>query len=129
MPLLLALLLAVPAAGKVQPATVHSDTYAAERRVWVYTPPGYDPARGPYDLLLCFDGEEYLEAIRPIGGAAPDFLEVHRRLRDLLQAKGYQVFYTEVQGGKHHPDSWKERLPADPATLVAGWPKAAAGPR
>ncbi|HEY2798554.1 MAG TPA: alpha/beta hydrolase-fold protein [Thermoanaerobaculia bacterium] len=34
------------------------------RRLWVYTPPGYDAAaRTAYDLLLVFDGEEYLEEI------------------------------------------------------------------
>ncbi len=33
-------------------------------RVWVYTPPGYDAHRAqPYDLVVAFDGEEYLETI------------------------------------------------------------------
>ena len=45
-------------AGKVEPQTLGS------RRLWVYTPPGYDAAaKTPYDLMLAFDGEEYLEDI------------------------------------------------------------------
>jgi enterochelin esterase-like enzyme len=34
------------------------------RRIWVYTPPGYDAAaKTPYDLLIAFDGREYVEDI------------------------------------------------------------------
>ena len=49
---------AAPApAGRVEPRTLGS------RRLWIYTPPGYDAAAAPYDLMLAFDGEEYLEEI------------------------------------------------------------------
>jgi enterochelin esterase family protein len=50
---------AAPApAGRVEPRTLGS------RRLWIYTPPGYDAAATtPYDLMLAFDGEEYLEDI------------------------------------------------------------------
>src|SRR5689334_13745122 len=50
---------ATPApAGKVEPRTLGS------RRLWIYTPPGYDAAATtPCDLMLAFDGEEYLEEI------------------------------------------------------------------
>ena len=39
------------------------------------------------------------------------FIEANRRLRDALRAKGYDVTYTEVPGGKHWPETWKQRLP------------------
>jgi enterochelin esterase-like enzyme len=45
-------------AGRVEPRTLGS------RRLWVYTPPGYDAAATtPCGLILVFDGEEYLEDI------------------------------------------------------------------
>jgi enterochelin esterase family protein len=34
-----------------------------ERRVWTYTPPGYNAAHGPYALLVVFDGKEYIDLI------------------------------------------------------------------
>ena len=34
-----------------------------ERRVSVYTPPGYDFEREPYHLLVIFDGFAYLRVI------------------------------------------------------------------
>jgi enterochelin esterase-like enzyme len=47
-----------PPAGKVEERALGT------RRLWVYTPPGYDAAaKAPYDLLLVFDGGEYLEEI------------------------------------------------------------------
>src|SRR5262249_7236842 len=34
------------------------------RRAWIYTPPGYDAAaKTPYDLLIAFDGAEYVQDI------------------------------------------------------------------
>jgi len=39
---------------------VHDTSYQRERRVWVYTPPGYDAGRSaPYPLILAFDGDGY----------------------------------------------------------------------
>jgi len=46
-----------------------------------------------------------------IGGTAPSILDANRRLRDALRAKGYEVNYTEVPGGEHRPESWRQRLP------------------
>ncbi len=46
-----------------------------------------------------------------IGGTAPSILEANRHLRDVLKAKGYDVAYTEVPGGTHTPESWRQRLP------------------
>ena len=49
--------------GKVVEYRVNSAAMKASRRIWVYTPPGYD-AKGPdCDLLLAFDGGEYLSEI------------------------------------------------------------------
>jgi enterochelin esterase-like enzyme len=50
-------------AGQLEIHRVHSALLGNERRVWVYTPPGYDPNHQPYDLLVLFDGYAYLRAI------------------------------------------------------------------
>jgi enterochelin esterase-like enzyme len=51
-------------AGKVEETKIPSKLYPKPRRVWVYTPPGYAAnASADYDLLVVFDGEEYLEDI------------------------------------------------------------------
>src|SRR5579883_1334501 len=50
--------------GEVHLLSIPSRIYGGERKVWVYTPPGFDAKRAtPYDLALVFDGEEYLEII------------------------------------------------------------------
>ena len=42
--------------GKVEPRELGG------HRIWIYTPPGYDEAaKTPYDLLIVFDGEQYVE--------------------------------------------------------------------
>lgn len=49
-------------AGKVEETTIATKAYPSPRRVWVYTPPGYSSnTAADYDLLVVFDGEEYLE--------------------------------------------------------------------
>lgn len=54
---------AVPA-GRVEDTTIPSKLYPQPRRVWVYTPPGFAAgAAADYDLLVAFDGSEYLEDI------------------------------------------------------------------
>jgi len=51
-------------AGKVEETTIPTKVYPKPRRVWIYTPPGYSAnAAADYDLLVVFDGEEYLEDI------------------------------------------------------------------
>jgi enterochelin esterase family protein len=51
-------------AGHVEELRIDSRTYGGARRVWVYTPPGYSRDAGPtYDLLVVFDGAEYLDEI------------------------------------------------------------------
>jgi enterochelin esterase family protein len=50
--------------GKVEMFTVEEKNRARKRRVWVYTPPNYDPKSSvPYKLLICFDGSSYLSEI------------------------------------------------------------------
>src|SRR5262249_40003475 len=50
--------------GSVAETAVPSKIYGRERRVWVYLPPGHSTsARGDYDLLVVFDGREYVEDI------------------------------------------------------------------
>jgi enterochelin esterase family protein len=51
-------------AGHVEEFRIDSKIYGRERRVWVYTPPGYSAdAASACDLLIAFDGGEYLEEI------------------------------------------------------------------
>jgi enterochelin esterase family protein len=61
------------ARGRLEDATVRSDALKAERRVTVYTPPGYDPAGGENGLLVVFDGESAggdLKGFNPVPGPA-----------------------------------------------------------
>jgi len=52
------------AAGRVEELPIASEIYGKERKVWAYTPPGYSDAAPPCDLLIVFDGREYVEDIR-----------------------------------------------------------------
>ena len=52
---------APPQHGDVTQQTLTSKLLGAERRFWVYTPPGYASSGPDNDLLLVFDGREYLE--------------------------------------------------------------------
>lgn len=54
-------------------------------------------------------------------GAGPVFIEANRRLRDVLQAKGYPLFYKEVPGAHHEPGHWKSELPDGLTWLAAAW--------
>ena len=42
--------------------------------------------------------------------------------RDALTAKGYDVTYTEVVGGKHAVPSWRRRFATDLVAIVARLP-------
>jgi len=52
------------AAGSLQMQVIQDSAFHRPRRIWVYTPPGYDP-RGTvtYPLLVAFDGEEYRDTM------------------------------------------------------------------
>lgn len=47
------------AKGNVDLIRYASATLKNERRLWIYTPPGYDQSREPYGLLILFDGWQY----------------------------------------------------------------------
>jgi enterochelin esterase family protein len=43
---------------------LYDSSYRRPRRVWVYTPPGYDAHRAePYPLVVAFDGDEYRDTM------------------------------------------------------------------
>ena len=50
-------------AGDVHAHKIASARLGNTRNVHVYTPPGFDVTRGPYPLLVLFDGIDYLAAI------------------------------------------------------------------
>lgn len=77
------------ARGKLEAKTLKSKALAADRRVTVYTPPGYDPKGPECGLMVVFDGEAYAadekgEAVIPL----PDVLDnlLDRRKIDPLVA-------------------------------------------
>lgn len=48
---------APPAAARLELLTLFDSVYQRPRRVWIYTPQGYDPhAPTAYPLMLAFDG-------------------------------------------------------------------------
>jgi enterochelin esterase family protein len=50
--------------GKVDAFVVDDRQYNRKRKIWVYTPPGYDAKSSePYRLLISFDGEDYIKDI------------------------------------------------------------------
>jgi enterochelin esterase family protein len=50
--------------GKIEMFTVEEKKRSKSRRVWVYTPPNYNPKSSvPCRLLICFDGSSYLAEI------------------------------------------------------------------
>jgi enterochelin esterase-like enzyme len=63
-----------------------------------------------------------LEDHLTLGGAGPNFLQAHRRFADALRAKGYDVTATEVPGGNHAPQWWRQRLGVGITQIASGWP-------
>lgn len=62
--LLLLLFVCAPAFAKIESFTLPDHEYGRERKVWVFTPASYDAkAKTPYNVLLLFDGEAYIEDI------------------------------------------------------------------
>jgi enterochelin esterase-like enzyme len=97
-------------AGRVEEYAIPSRQYRRDRRLWMYTPPGYSPAAAGYDLLVVFDGGEYLNDI-PLpmildallaDGKAPPFVAVlidngtsTARLDDLANRAGFAAFLAD----------------------------------
>lgn len=84
--------------GSVEMHRLHSAILDNERRVWTYTPPGYDPAGPPYPLLIVLDGMAAVGdfgapttldnlladgRIPPFVGVFPDSLSREARSREL----------------------------------------------
>ena len=52
------------AAKRLETATIYDSSYRRPRRIWIYTPPGYDArATTPYPLIIAFDGAEYQDTM------------------------------------------------------------------
>ena len=51
------------AKGEVRRLGFRSTILKNDRRVWVYTPPGYALTSGPHHLLILFDGSSYVNTI------------------------------------------------------------------
>jgi enterochelin esterase family protein len=74
------------APGRIEPRVLFDSSFQRARRIWVYTPPGYDPRRPtPYPLIVAFDGDEYRSDTIPLplvldtllsAGRAPAFVAV-----------------------------------------------------
>lgn len=45
--------------GRVVPGTIHSEILNEDRKLGVYLPASFDPAKGPYPYVILFDGEVY----------------------------------------------------------------------
>ncbi|MES2305788.1 MAG: alpha/beta hydrolase-fold protein [Gemmatimonadota bacterium] len=52
------------AGSRVELHTLYDSSYQRLRRVWVYTPPGYDARRAtPYPVIVAFDGSSYQDTM------------------------------------------------------------------
>lgn len=49
--------------GKIEKHDFPSVLLKNSRKIWIYTPPGYSRDVAPYDLLLVFDGETYIDVV------------------------------------------------------------------
>src|SRR5262249_30987260 len=59
--------------GRIEQHQLKSEVLGNERRIWIYTPPGYGPETRRYPMLVVFDG-----------GAALSLMPTHRVLDNLL---------------------------------------------
>lgn len=96
--------------GKVEKHRLHSEILNNERRVYIYTPPGYDSEGEPYALLLLFDGPAYIEMVPtptildnlisegkvpPMIAVLPDSLDGETRSRELPCHQPFVDFLTQ----------------------------------
>jgi enterochelin esterase-like enzyme len=119
-------------AGAVTHYQVASAILGNERRVWVYTPPGYSDGAGPYDTLLLFDGGAYIHdipmptivdglidagRIPPLVALLPDSLDEKTRDRELTCHLPFVAFLADELL------PWARKcyhLAADPARATVG---------
>ncbi|HLG62611.1 MAG TPA: enterochelin esterase [Ktedonosporobacter sp.] len=121
------------AQGQVEMHRLRSDILDNERRVWVYTPPGYTTEGEPYGLLLVFDGFAYITLIPtptildnlisegkipPLVAVLPDSLNQETRNRELPCHQPFVDFLTrELLPWVHE----RYHVTSDPArNVVAG---------
>ncbi len=96
--------------GAIELHRLRSEILENERRVWVYTPAGYEAARSmSYDLLLLFDGTGFARsplptildnlidagAIRPLVAIMPCSISQTLRLKELLLHEPFNAFLAE----------------------------------
>lgn len=94
-------------AGTLEMHRFKSGILGNERRVWLYTPPNYDPDGEPCGLLLCFDGFPYTNGvpthiildnliaegkIPPMVAVLPDSINQEYRSRELPCHKPFVDF-------------------------------------
>ena len=84
-------------AGRVEEKTFEGSTLGNERRIWVYTPPGYRPGQSdpavPYWLLVVFDGSLYTSRVP--GPTILDNLVADGRIPPFVA-----VFVSNVEDGR-----------------------------
>lgn len=81
------------------------------RRVWVYTPPGYARGKGPYRLLVLFDGWEYTHRIPTptildnmmADGAAPPLVAVFVEHADRFKELALNPDFADFVAGELVP--------------------------
>ncbi len=119
-------------AGRIEAHRLKSGILDNERRVWIYTPPGYTTEGEPYGLLILFDGWAYVEMvptpaildnliaeglIPPMIAVLPDSLDGATRFRELLLYAPFNDFLTQELV------PWARELyhlTADPAQTIVG---------
>jgi enterochelin esterase family protein len=118
--------------GQVRLQRLRSDILDNERRVWVYTPPGYTSDGAPCGLLLLFDGWQYVHLIPtptildnllaegllpPLVAVLIDNPDPAQRLRDLHCYPPFVAFLA------HELLAWVHRqyhVTSDPARTIVG---------
>lgn len=93
--------------GRVELHRLRSDILDNERRVWVYTPPGYSKQDVDCGLAILFDGQSYADKvptpiildnllasglIPPMVAVFPDSLGVATRIRELILHSPFNEF-------------------------------------
>jgi enterochelin esterase-like enzyme len=120
-------------AGTVERRRLRSEILENERRVWVYTPAGYDPdRREPYDLFVLFDGTGFAKMsplaaildnliasgdVPPLVAVMPCSISQTARFKELLLHEPFNGFLTkELMPWAH--DTY--HLASDPSRVVVG---------
>ncbi|MFW9799859.1 MAG: alpha/beta hydrolase-fold protein [Candidatus Thorarchaeota archaeon] len=94
--------------GKVELHRFRSEILNNERRVWVYTPPGYSTDENePYGMVVLFDGLAYVDyvptptildnmidadLVPPMVAVFPDSLDMETRIRELVLHSPFNDF-------------------------------------